>query len=102
MYLENEIGSVAAECVETMETTSVDGRSYVAIDDVLALVHGNIDAVLAVMDEAAVNPDVAPALLALATVKAEGMAAILAQFDTVFHALDDKEGLESLCPGDFQ
>jgi hypothetical protein len=99
---ENSIGAVAAEALDVIETTSVDGRTFVAIEDVLALVHGNIDAVIAVMSDHLVNPDIPAEHLAIATERAEGMSAILAQFDTVFHALNDKEGLDSLCPGDFQ
>jgi hypothetical protein len=99
---EDLIGSVAAEALDVIETTSVDGRTFVAIEDVLALVHGNIDAVLEVMSGHIINPDLPTELLAIAAERAEGMSAILAQFDTVFHALNDKEGLDSLCPGDFQ
>jgi hypothetical protein len=98
----SDLGIVADIALDYLETTSVDGRTFVSIEDLLEVVHENIEAVLIVMNGHVSNPDLPAHLLEIALQRAEGMSAILAQFDTILHAAEDKEGLESLSPGDFQ
>jgi predicted glycosyl hydrolase (DUF1957 family) len=95
------VGAAAAESMEHIQTTSVDGRTYASIEDLLALVHANQQIVLETAAEVIFSDNVTEAQLESLADRAEGMAVILAQFDTTLHGLDDREGIESLCPGDF-
>jgi hypothetical protein len=95
--LENKalIGAAAAESMENIQTTSVDGRTYASIEDLLALIHETAAGYI-------LGDDLDEVQLFALENRIEGMAVILAQFDTTLHGLDDREGIASLCPGDFQ
>jgi len=102
--LENKalIGAAAAESMENIQTTSVDGRTYASIEDLLALIHANQQIILETATRYILGDDLDEVQLFALENRIEGMAVILAQFDTTLHGLDDREGIESLCPGDFQ
>jgi hypothetical protein len=95
------LGEVAAECLEELQTTSVDGRSYVSIQDMMDLVASNAQAIVEVSEGHLQNPAITDMQVYTLQQRVEGMATILAQFATVLDALEAKEGIESLCPGDF-
>jgi hypothetical protein len=96
-----DILAVAGESLEYIETTSVDGRSYVSIEDLLALVYANKEAILDVVAQYVGTGDLDQLQLFGMEMKVEGMAVILAQFAQVLIAANDKESIESLSPGDF-
>lgn len=97
-----DILAVAGEALEYIETTAVDGRNYVSIEDLLGLVYANRDAILDVVAQYVGSGDLDQLQLFGMEMKVEGMAVILAQIAQVLIACDDKESLESLSPGDFQ
>jgi hypothetical protein len=92
----------AAESMEHIQTTSVDGRTYASIEDLLNLVHSNQAIILETAAQHILSGEFDDIQLFALENRIEGMATILTQFDTTLHALDDKEGLEGLAPGDFQ
>jgi hypothetical protein len=97
-----DILAVAGESLEYIETTSVDGRSYASIEDLLGLVYANKEAILDVVAQYVNSGDLDQLQLFGMEMKVEGMAVILAQFAQVLIAANDKESIESLSPGDFQ
>lgn len=102
MVSKEDIGAVAVEAMDHIQTTSVDGRTYASIEDILDLVHGNQAAILEVATGHILSNELDDVQLFALENRVEGMAVILAQFDATLHALEDREGLESLSPGDFQ
>lgn len=98
--MNEDMGAVAAEAIPLLQTTSVDGRAYVSIEDLLILTHDTIDTLLGTYQVALDTIDNAEHLFVVHQ-RADGMASVLGLFDTILHACEDKEGLESLSPGDF-
>lgn len=95
-----DILAVAGEALEYIETTSVDGRTYVSIEDMLHLVYANKEAILEVVTQRVDEGLDAISLFGI-EMKVEGMALILAQIAQVLISASDQESVESLSPGDF-
>lgn len=93
-------GAAAAEAIDEIQTTSVDGRTYASIEDLLSLVHAMQATVESVaLVNVAKAADEVTALVVIE--RAYGLAVGYNLFDTTLHALADREGLEGLSPGDF-
>lgn len=98
--MNEDLGAVAAEAMPLLQTTSVDGRTYVSIEDLLVLTHDTIDTLLETY-QTALDTIGDREHLFVVHQRADGMASVLGLYDTILHACEDKEGLEALSPGDF-
>jgi hypothetical protein len=96
-----DILNIAGEALEFMQTTSVDGRNYIAIDDLLELIRSNRDAILDVVEANLDSGLLTEGQIIAMNMKVDGMASILAQIAGVLIAADDRESIGSLSPSDF-
>lgn len=101
MSLHDKLTGEAIESeLDGIETTSVDGRSYVSISDLVGFLLKNAEANLLVAD--ILNIDTPKTVQ-----EVHAAARLSASLDDIelyvklLFALRDREGLESLAPGDF-
>jgi hypothetical protein len=99
--ISQDIGQVTAEAIRHIETTSVDGRSYASIEDLLNYIHASGDTLVDVYEEHLLSRT-SPIENLIVSNKVESMALVYSVIDSILHALEDLEGIEGLCPGDFR
>lgn len=95
------VGPTVVELMDHMETTSVDGRIYVSVEDMLGFCHAGLADLSEIMQEHIELVQYGDESAVVGAERAHAMALIYALFDHTLHALEDREGLESLSPGDF-